>query len=1179
MVLDGTMGKSGSLSGPGFQITSDLGRQVGGNLFHSFSSFNIAADESAIFSGPASVYNVIARVTGGGQSYIDGLLRSTIPGADLYLINPAGVMFGRSASLDIQGSFHVTTADYLSLSDGGRFDAKAQVNDVLTVADPSGFGFLGGNPAPVRFSGSLIEVPEGKTISVTGGDINMTNAYLFAPSGTVKLVSTASSGMVPLATLDTSSFQKLGTIRIEHSSDIIKQTGLVTLNDIEVSGTKGGSIYIRGGEFVLDHAIVGGDTGGSADGGDIDIRLRGDLNSINSAWISSGTIGDGSSGNIFIEAGSFSLTDGSQIFTKTVSGGAAGSITIRAGESIIISGYDRSPSAIGSESLGAGDAGDISITAGTLSLSDFGTIAANSEGTGMGGNIVITAGNISISTDPVLAEAIGYRSGISSTARNNAGDIFLVTGNFVMDYGEINSGAAGLGKGGDISISSSGDISLSGSSSISSTSAVDSSAGAIVIKGRTMTMTDGSSVMTSTVGAGRGGEIGITLEGSLSMTGGEKSPYISSVALSGVAGDINISAGSLAMKGGSEISADTMDGIAGDVTVLIKGDAFLSGNRLTADGFLPTAIMSNARGTGDAGTVTVRAGSLDLADGAIISSISDTGNAGDIAITSDRGVTLSYISDTALSSGYAGGIYSDSIAGNAGNVSIDAGFLSLAGHVRISTTTSGNRDARGGDISIVSGALTMKDACQIFADAIDGTAGNITVTIHGLTSLSGYDSSGDSFIPTAIMSNARGSGNAGTIAIETENMDVLDGSKVVTFSNTGNAGSISISADGAVNLSSPLLGGISSDSVSGNAGNISINSLSLSLAGAAWITSSSYGAGNAGKIDISAADSVHISGYALSGSTAIPSGIYGFAAGDGSGGDIRIRADKLIMESGNGIVASSLGRGDGGNISVAAREIILLGGSQIVTVSRGAGDAGNINVDTSAGIRISGKFLNPDGSSYKSGINSASYGTGLGGNITVHSSSISLSDEGIINARSLGSGNAGSINITATDGVFLSDASITTAADRASGGVITFSGGDVILTGGSRITASVKIGEGGGGNVNMNSESFVALDQSSVTAQADQGFGGSILLTSDVVLLSGDAFFSASSNVEGREGKVEVNAPNVDISGSLIILPSSFIDADALMPSICAERGAASSFLVRTLEGLPLEPGTLTPVF
>jgi filamentous hemagglutinin family protein len=108
-----------------YLITPELGAQRGGNLFHSFLRFGIASGETASFTGPdpiegpQSVSHVISRVTGGTRSEIDGTLRSTIPGADVWLLNPSGVVFGEGAQLDVRGSFHAGTADYIDFGEGG----------------------------------------------------------------------------------------------------------------------------------------------------------------------------------------------------------------------------------------------------------------------------------------------------------------------------------------------------------------------------------------------------------------------------------------------------------------------------------------------------------------------------------------------------------------------------------------------------------------------------------------------------------------------------------------------------------------------------------------------------------------------------------------------------------------------------------------------------------------------------------------------------------------------------------------------------------------------------------------------------------------------------------------------------------------------------------------------------
>ncbi|MFK5971384.1 MAG: filamentous hemagglutinin N-terminal domain-containing protein, partial [Candidatus Marithrix sp.] len=147
VITDGTLGQNINLPGPNFQITSDLGQQYGGNLFHSFQDFNLNSLESATFSGSSNINNIISRVTGGNLSNIDGLIRSTIPNADMYFLNPYGIIFGENAKLDIQGSFHASTADYLRLGENGRFDARNINDSLLTIAPIEAFGFLTNSPA------------------------------------------------------------------------------------------------------------------------------------------------------------------------------------------------------------------------------------------------------------------------------------------------------------------------------------------------------------------------------------------------------------------------------------------------------------------------------------------------------------------------------------------------------------------------------------------------------------------------------------------------------------------------------------------------------------------------------------------------------------------------------------------------------------------------------------------------------------------------------------------------------------------------------------------------------------------------------------------------------------------------------------------------------------------------
>src|SRR5262249_25392266 len=101
------------------------GTPMGSNLFHSFGQFSVGTNNTANFSVANTIQNIISRVPGGVGSQIDGTLTSTISApptissANLFLLNPAGILFGQNAKLNVGGSFHATTADYIKLGTDG----------------------------------------------------------------------------------------------------------------------------------------------------------------------------------------------------------------------------------------------------------------------------------------------------------------------------------------------------------------------------------------------------------------------------------------------------------------------------------------------------------------------------------------------------------------------------------------------------------------------------------------------------------------------------------------------------------------------------------------------------------------------------------------------------------------------------------------------------------------------------------------------------------------------------------------------------------------------------------------------------------------------------------------------------------------------------------------------------
>jgi filamentous hemagglutinin family protein len=181
ITIDGSLSPAQTLVGPNYAIGANLGRQVGGNLFQSFGALALSSGEKATFTGPATVTNVIGRVTGGSPSSINGAINSMITGANVYLINPAGIVFGPNATINVSGSFRAASADYLRMSDGSRFQATNPGGSTLTAAAPAAFGFLSATPGAITVNGATLTTPTGQTLGLVGGAINLAGATLNAP--------------------------------------------------------------------------------------------------------------------------------------------------------------------------------------------------------------------------------------------------------------------------------------------------------------------------------------------------------------------------------------------------------------------------------------------------------------------------------------------------------------------------------------------------------------------------------------------------------------------------------------------------------------------------------------------------------------------------------------------------------------------------------------------------------------------------------------------------------------------------------------------------------------------------------------------------------------------------------------------------------------------------------------
>ncbi|NEQ28558.1 MAG: filamentous hemagglutinin N-terminal domain-containing protein, partial [Microcoleus sp. SIO2G3] len=255
------------------------GTTAGSNLFHSFERFDVRNGAIVHFQNAAAIDNIFSRVTGNAPSRIDGLIR-TNGTANLFLLNPNGILFGENAALNIGGSFLATTADRIDFADGTTFSAATpQATPLLTVSAPIGLQF-GSNPGGV-VNESVAEVRQplgtpdpivglsvnpGQTLALIGGEISLPGGELTAPGGQIELGSIASASRVRLT--PNSAGWQFSYADVRMFGDIV----LSNVADVDASGEGGGTIWLWGDRIALTDSLIRANTLGDQDGNGIFIR-------------------------------------------------------------------------------------------------------------------------------------------------------------------------------------------------------------------------------------------------------------------------------------------------------------------------------------------------------------------------------------------------------------------------------------------------------------------------------------------------------------------------------------------------------------------------------------------------------------------------------------------------------------------------------------------------------------------------------------------------------------------------------------------------------------------------------------------------------------------------------------------------------------------------------------------
>ena len=818
--------------------TITAGEQAEGNLFHSFSDFSVPSGSEAFFDNAVSIDNIISRVTGGNISNIDGLIRAN-GSANLFLVNPAGIVFNDGASLDIGGSFYGSSADSILFPDGTEFSASNPVEPVLTINAPIGLNFRD-NPGNIAVNGSTISVPSGQSLNLVGGEIEIDAASLNAPEGTINLAGVATAGTVTFTessfdfsdptfadislsngtTLNvnqggsgaiavdannltlsdgsilnggidsaTSTSQtQAGDVTINATENLALRSGSLIRNNLStISSGSGGDISIAAKNLSLDDVSrIVTLSQGQGNTGNIDLNIAENTQLNRQAEIKSQVLANvvGNGGNINLATGSLNLTEGSLIFSNVLGEGDAGSINITAGDRITL---DNSNFQARVETGGIGDSGNIDVNTGSLVLRNSNPdaiesgIITSTDGEGNAGNITVAA-----TSDISLLDASTIQTQVQSNAVGQGGNIEIITNSLSLSgvspdrLSSLLSNSSGNGDAGNISITASENISLNEFGLILSQGTAETgNAGDISIDTPQLLLDTGSFI--------------------IGNTGDAESPTVSN---EGDAGDITINSQTIAIDNFSTItgsSSGNATGEAGNVTIDTDDLTIAGGSTIN------TLTGNNAQG----GTININAQSIDLLTGGKIVTLTESsGSAGNINLNLSRQMTIDgenapipteefrFAEEAIQALEPNTGLFANTTevsTGDGGSVQIaNPQTVAIANNGEIFVGSQGR--GAGGNLSIQADSLSLDNNALLIAETEFGQPqqqpSNIDLDIEDVVTLDG-----DSRISARAFNNA----NGGNVTIDTDFVIAfpaeIEGNDIVANASEGSGGNIDITAE------------------------------------------------------------------------------------------------------------------------------------------------------------------------------------------------------------------------------------------------------------------------------------------------------------------------------------------------------------------------------------------------
>ena len=527
------------------------------------------------------------------------------------------------------------------------------------------------------------------------------------------------------------------------------------------------------------------------------------------------------------------------------------------------------------------------------------------------------------------------------------------------------------------------------------------------------------------------------------------------------------------------------------------------------------------------------------------------------------------------------------------------------------TLVGGEINLEGGSLSVTKGRIELGGLSQV---------GTVTFNSDGSLSFPIDAARADVTLSNAAMVNVTGTGG-GDVAIDARNLklqagELGDSAIVVGISPDSTdpraqAGDITINATENVTVDNSIITNQVTPEAEGDGGDVTITTDTLSVTGGGQVSASTGGRGNAGGVEITATDSIAIDGE---NSQSFPSGAFSQVAqgAEGSAGDITITTDTLSVTGGGQVSASTFGRGnaggveitatdsividdedpqgnsssvasqvnrgakgDGGNVTITTDTLSVTNGGQVGASTFGQGNGGNVEIIARDSIAIDGETLQeiPSGAFSQA----ESEAVGDGGDVTITTDTLSVTNAGIVSASSFGRGNAGEVNIKAgsirLDG---DNATISSSTSSGNGGIVNLEVASTITLDNDSSISAQAFEEADGGNLSIDAEFIVAFPNGSndLIAAAKQGQGGNISINAESILgiqerpLSGTTNdINASSSVSGLDGTVDITTTDINPIEGATELPSNPVVPQQTTQQACQSNREAAAQNGLNIEG------------